>query len=228
MGRILFTPRRATAPVVYPVKYGLLYNFYAVSSAKFITAANAHVPSSAEFDALITACGGQIPAGDSMRDINPLYWIEHSYTNLFGFNGRGTGDRRKLSGIFENTKSVLCTWLTETSGYNAYHSQIGHGSAATNYLDSHNYGYSLRLVVDSPIEINGANAVYVGNDGKRYRCKLIGGVWWLADNLAETKFRNGDWIHGYDGGIYKPISNTEWAALTTAGCCAYNNDWNNV
>jgi hypothetical protein len=46
-------------------------------------------------------------------------------------------------------------------------------------------------------------------------------VEYIADNLAETKYRAGSDI---------PIvtDNAEWAALTSGALCAYDNDWTNV
>lgn len=62
---------------------------------------------------------------------------------------------------------------------------------------------------------------YVGNDGKVYQTVKIGNQIWLAENLAETKFANGDAIPVVTGA-------EAWAALDTAGMCAYNNDADNV
>lgn len=62
---------------------------------------------------------------------------------------------------------------------------------------------------------------YIGNDGKVYRTIKINDKVWTADNLAETKFRDGS-------DIPNVTDNAEWEALTTAGMCAYNNDINNI
>ncbi len=62
-----------------------------------------------------------------------------------------------------------------------------------------------------------------------YRCTVkIGTQVWLADNLCEKKFRNGDYIHGYELGVYTPIPDEDWAALTTDGVCCYNDDTDNI
>jgi len=88
----------------------------------------------------------------------------------------------------------------------------------------------MRLATESELLLDDGliSATYTGNDGKVYRCTKIGTQVWVADNLAETKFRNGDWIPGYDAGVYTPISNAAWAALTTAACCCYNDDTDNI
>lgn len=63
--------------------------------------------------------------------------------------------------------------------------------------------------------------VGVGNDGKVYPTVAIGTQVWMAANLAETKYRNGDTIPTV-------TDNTTWAGLTTGAKCAYNNDESNV
>ena len=68
---------------------------------------------------------------------------------------------------------------------------------------------------------HGQTGTYTGNDGKIYRTICIGTQEWLADNLCETKYRNGD-------SIPEVTDDSAWAALTTGAMCAYNNDWSNV
>ena len=77
------------------------------------------------------------------------------------------------------------------------------------------------LIKDSNTLTDGEGGSYTRNDGKVYRTICIGTQEWLADNLAETKFRNGD-------DIPEVTDNGAWAALETAGMCAYDNDWGNV
>ena len=62
---------------------------------------------------------------------------------------------------------------------------------------------------------------YTGNDGKIYRTVKIGNRVWIADNLAETKYRD-------KSTIPEVTDNSAWAALSTGACCAYNNDHNNI
>jgi hypothetical protein len=50
---------------------------------------------------------------------------------------------------------------------------------------------------------------------------VLTGVEWLAYNLAETKFRNGNTIP-------EITDETDWKEATGAALCAYDNDWNNV
>jgi hypothetical protein len=87
--------------------------------------------------------------------------------------------------------------------------------------ESKKSGLSIRPIKDSTTLSDGETGTYTGNDGKVYRTICIGTQEWVADNLAETKFRNGDDI---------PIvtDNATWDALETAGMCAYDNDDNNI
>lgn len=85
-------------------------------------------------------------------------------------------------------------------------------------------GNAVRLIYTGA----GTPTEYVGNDLKVYPVVEIDGKFYTAQNLAETLFRNNDIIpfHGTDNS--SNFTNAEWGALTTAGCCAYNNDVANV
>jgi len=58
-----------------------------------------------------------------------------------------------------------------------------------------------------------------GNDGRIYRTVRIGDQWWMAENLRETKYRNGD-------DIPEEADDTAWTELSTGARCSYNNDEN--
>lgn len=55
-----------------------------------------------------------------------------------------------------------------------------------------------------------------GNDGKTYQTVKIGNQWWMAENLKETQYRNGN-------DIPEETDNTTWAGLSTGARCACNN-----
>ena len=102
------------------------------------------------------------------------------------------------------------------------------GEVFTSIYGIKNEGYSLRPVrpalLSDPTGDGVACALYIGNDGKRYRTVRIGDQVWLADNLAETKWSDGNYIQGWDADGRVVISNEDWAALTTAAVCVYDND----
>jgi len=196
------------------VKYGYLYNYFTIEDERGITNMGAHVPSRSEYDTLFINC---VNAVDSLRDSNISYWNDSFATNDYNFNGRGSGLRNGWDGGSYMIKSTLDIWCTTISGSNIYIARIIHDGISTSLSFKKTFGFGLRLIVDFPIEINGNSAIYVGNDLRRYKCVLINSVWYLAENLAETKYRNGDLIA-------KVTDNTAWAALTTGAMCAYNND----
>ena len=102
------------------------------------------------------------------------------------------------------------------------------------YFDYRKRGYSIRLVrpvLQSDPETDGIiqNSFYIGNDDKVYGNTKIGNQVWIIENLTETKWNNGDWIKGFDGGIYTPISFQDWIDLDNeAALSVYNNDENLV
>lgn len=66
----------------------------------------------------------------------------------------------------------------------------------------------------------GETSTMNGNDGKVYQTVKIGDQWWMAENLRETQYRNGEPIPEVTGA-------DSWDALLTGARCAYNNDENN-
>jgi uncharacterized protein (TIGR02145 family) len=60
-----------------------------------------------------------------------------------------------------------------------------------------------------------------GNDGKIYQTVKIGNQWWMAENLKETEYRNGN-------AIQNVTDNSIWAGLSTGARCAYDNSESNA
>jgi uncharacterized protein (TIGR02145 family) len=214
-----------TDPIVTPVKYGIIYNGYCISDARGVLPLNCHYPTNAEWDALIAFVGGNSIGGGALKETGFIYFASPNTgaTNLFNFNGRGSGYRSN-GGLFQSINSTCYIWSgtpRSTTGFYVVSllSNIASISAAGYLLFK--YGGSVRPVKDSTTLINGQSGTCMGNDGKLYRTICINGKEWFADNLAETKFRDGSLI---------PIvtDNASWGALTTSGICAYLNDWSNV
>lgn len=224
-------------PPLTAIKYGLLYNWYAANDIRNISSDDEWtVPFHEDWNNLKT-----LVSSDSrlLKESGTTYWGEgNEGTNQLNFNARGGGIRYQ---IFEGLKYNSVYWCKGIydSGYNEY--------TAMFHLDISNYCYfffplysiepyiaaSIRLFRDASeselsLDDGTACAPYIGNDGKVYPTVKIGEKVYLAQNLCETKFRDGSWIEGFDGGVYTPISNAAWVALTTAGVCAYNNDLSNV
>jgi len=66
-----------------------------------------------------------------------------------------------------------------------------------------------------------ATDTMTGNDGKTYKIVKIGNQVWMAENLRETQYRNGNPIPNV-------TSNSEWAYLSTGAYCAYDNSESNA
>lgn len=58
-------------------------------------------------------------------------------------------------------------------------------------------------------------------DGNSYLTVKIGSLWWMAENLKVTHYRNGD-------AITSVSDSATWEDLTTEAYCDYNNNVNNV
>lgn len=219
----------------YCVDYGLLYNWYAATDVRNITSSDDWgVPTITQWDTLrlyLDPAGYTHTniSGGFLKDTGLVYWNTPNTdaSNSVSFNGRGAGYRVDVSGAFESLKSNCWMFASTTPGGNYANSALLYNNSAslvTNQLPDKKYGATVRLMRSSTTLSHGETGTYVGNDGKVYRTICIGTQEWLADNLVETKFRTGDIIpwHGEDNDSV--FTNLEWAALTTAGVCAYNND----
>jgi uncharacterized protein (TIGR02145 family) len=213
-------------PVVAPptLGYGLLYNWYAATDVREIAASGWHVPMYDEFQTLSTALGGNSVSGGKLKEVGLTHWSSPNTgaTNEAGFNGRGAGQRSGVDGSFQylGIYSFIATATDLGASWRIrglYNTSAVLGTFANGYRN----GHTVRLVKDSTTLSHGQTSQYMGNDGHVYSTICIGTQEWLADNLAETKFRTGE-------SIPEVTDNAAWAALTSAGMCAYNNDWNNV
>lgn len=167
--------------------------------------------------------GGATAYSGKLKEIGLTYWDSPNTgaTNELGFNARGGGYRIGADGSFLDIKKTLLI-----------HSKFESSSDSRQYaiakydLDaqinmsggwsSKKNGCSIRLLYVG----TGTPSNYVGNDGKVYRIVQIGTQWWLADNLAETLYRDGSTIPVV-------IDNTAWSALTTGARCVYDNNESN-
>ena len=196
--------------------YGMLYNWYAATDIRNIAPVGWHVPSKAEYDTLIAYLGGSSVAGGKLKEIGTTYWGSPNTgaTNETGFNAILVSYRESYGSFvgtnvtqFRNSSDNSLLRVCEGYAYVDYTSTV----SAYNKV-----GASIRLIKDNSTD----TGIMTGNDGKQYPTVKIdwgsGSQVWLAQNLEETKFRDGSTI---------PIvtDNTAWSNLTTAGACWYNN-----
>lgn len=210
------------------VVYGFRYNWYAMRDSRNIANTGWHVPTESDWSDLSTELGGDSVAGGKLKETGLIHWNDPNTgaTNEAGFNARGAGNRIN-DGTFAGLKSFEVWWIDKDFGedeiygrsllYNSVLFHYSYGSPGTHKK----HGCSIRLVKDSTELEDGESGTYTGNDGKIYDTICIGTKEWLAENLCETKYRNGD-------SIPEVTDNAAWAALTSGAFSAYDNDWDNA
>jgi uncharacterized protein (TIGR02145 family) len=207
--------------VITQVKYGYQYNVYVAINHKNIAPPGWHVATVADYEELrliadpVGSYNSNV-ATNKLRETGITYWTTTSLliTNELGFNARGAGSRQS-NGVFSGLKGVLYFW--EQGGQVASMVYF-----FTTFFTGERYttptqGFSIRCVKDNSTN----TGTMTGNDGKVYPTVKIGNQVWMACNSAETKYRDGT-------AITKVTDATAWAALTTEGYCAYDNDESNV
>ncbi|MDD4971906.1 MAG: FISUMP domain-containing protein [Paludibacter sp.] len=202
------------------VEYGYLYNRYAVADSKNIAAAGWHVPSKTEMESLITEIGGGSNGG-KLKETGLTHWRTPNTgaDNSSGFNGRGSGTRNPYDGTFSviNDQSLIFSSTLNISQPWALYLQYSTGDVSITNLANQRAGGAVRLICDSSTD----PGIYVGNDNRIYQTVKIGSQVWLSENLMETKYRDGT-------AIPEVTNNTTWAGLTTGARCSYSNTESNA
>jgi uncharacterized protein (TIGR02145 family) len=212
------------------LEYGLSYNWYSAIDSRNIANVGWVVPSEANIYSLLDYLADDLTAGGKLKETGLTYWSGTNIgaTNEVGFNGRGHGSRDS-NGTFTNLGSVGQYWTTKDYDPNARVLTTSNNTAASvrSAAPLKISGVAIRLLKTNTALSHGQKGTYIGNDGKIYSTICIGTQEWLSENLAETRFRNGQIIpfEGVNSGYF---TNAEWSGLTSAAVCAYNNDLGNV
>ncbi len=99
-------------------KYGALYNWYAVVDSRGLCPEGWHVPTDAEWDALINPLGGEYIAGGKMKAISDLWDSPNiDATNSSSFSGLPGGFRSNTS--FSHL-SIYGYWWSSTEYTDTY------------------------------------------------------------------------------------------------------------
>lgn len=222
--------------------YGLIYNGYDIDS---IVAYGWTIPTYNDFNTLTQYIESKTPnvsviSGIYLKDTDTTYWydLKAGTTNAYKLNIRGNGYRDADGTYVGGVKDVNnfgyfhINYLSTVYGA-VFNDSEDYVRFQTWGTDAKKHGTALRAIRAATVsEQSLADGTYVqnyvGNDLKQYRAVKIGLQIWLADNLQETKFRNGDIIPFHGSNNDSTFTNAEWAALTTAGVCAYGNDLSNV
>jgi hypothetical protein len=198
---------KPAGPVYAVIKYGYEYNYYALLDSRNMANTGWHVARELEYWTMLGYLGGLSVAGGKMKEIGTSDWSSPNTgaTNSSKFNARPCGCYASSFGGLHfqfhtgcrndysyNGGTARYIWAISNSGQN-----LSGGVTGFNVYTSQ------RLIKDSTTLTNGQEGTYTGNDGKLYRTICIGTQEWLADNLLETKYRNGDTIplitSGLDG-----------------------------
>jgi len=212
--------------------FGALYNWHAATDVRNIAPVGFHVPSKSEYETLLNeidlydAINEYWPlSGGLLKDTSSSYWNSPNTgaTNEYGFNIRGSGGRDGSG--FWSIKEEGYFWLEDESIINPDNGLIAAFTKDAEYAGTSDNGsnkkegYGLRFIADS-----GTPTTATQNNGEVIPCVTIGTQTWTSVNSTETKYQNGEYITGYDGGVYTPISNEAWAALETEAMCFYDDD----
>jgi len=196
--------------------YGLFYNWYAATDERNIAPEGWHVPTSEEWDTLMIYLGGNTVAGGKLKETGNEHWDPPNTgaTDEVGFHARGGGNRDS-EGSCDFLKEYGAFWTaTEAAESSARCVNIAYDSVVIESLETSitqkKDGSSVRLVKDDDTD----TGIMTGNDGKSYLTVKIGTQVWLASNLNETRYRNGDLIP-------EVIDDTEWSELVTGARCYY-------
>lgn len=206
--------------------YGSLYNWYAATDVREISSdADWTVPTKTEVETLLTYLGGAAVAGDKLKETGIKHWEAPNTgaTDEINFKLLPSGYRKTI-GDFQNIYINSYFW-TSTAALATTAYQFDNASndpivsvASTDKIE----GKPVRLVraasVAEQLLADGTYcADYVQNDLTPLKTVKIGTQVWTAENLSETKFRNGD-------AITEVTDDTAWGLLATEGFCYYDNN----
>lgn len=177
-------------------KHVFLYNRYAVvDNRKIFSHDDWDLPSHAMLTNLSTFLGGGSVAGGKMKDTGFDYWSSPNTgaTNSTKLSFRGTGSRNGRGVISSVFKTFPFHKLGDSGNLHAQVSYNSESFSLNVYLNSiWREGTCVRGVKMNTSLSEGQIGYYVGNNKKVYKTVCVMGVEWLAENLAETEFRNGD------------------------------------
>ena len=130
------------------IKYGKLYNWYAVNDSRGLAPAGWHIPTDAEWTILSDYLGGKDAAGTKMK--STIGWAKNGNgTNSSGFSGL-QGGNRGYDGAFYNIGYIGNWWSsTENDSNNAWFRNLNYfnGNVYRNNLNKA-YGFSVRCLRD--------------------------------------------------------------------------------
>lgn len=203
------------------VRYGLLYNWFAVVDANFCPS-NWSVISYSDITSIVTYYGGATVAGGHLKKEGLFGWSSpntgadnSSNFSLFG------GGARNSEGSFRVLKQDGYYWTnSEDSTYYAWDYIVYYNSAAINVQP-----YSLKVCgFYTRLKYTGSGnpgAQLVDYDKNIYNIININGNYYTKENWKCTHLNNGT-------NIPEVTNDTDWENMTTKALCAPQNNWNYV
>jgi len=163
-------------PRLQTPQFGLLYNWHTISDGRGIAPTDWRVASDSDWTNLENYLGAN--PGTQLKPPN-------SFNALFA-------GLRNSAGTYSNFNAQGYWWTSiQASSTNGVARIIGGGSTITRvtYYNK-NVGLSIRCVRDN----QPPSSIVIDSDNNTYTWTKIGSQYWLAQNLATTKYNNGDSI----------------------------------
>jgi uncharacterized protein (TIGR02145 family) len=137
-------------PISNKETYGALYNWYAVSTRE-LCPSGWHVPSIAEWDALINYLRGEGEAGGKLKETGTEHWFSPNTgaTNESGLTALPGGSRNN-AGDYTNIGSSAAWWSSTEYDQNSVYvySISSNNSIVLRNLDYKHNGFSVRCIKD--------------------------------------------------------------------------------
>ena len=135
----------------YVPVYGRLYNWYAVNDVRGLAPEGWHVPTDEEWHTLVDYLGGNLIAGDKLKETGTERWSSPNIgaTNESGFSGL-PGGYRSHNGPFYSFGYYAFFWSASSfSGHGAWARGLGCNSSCVSRGYSYmRFGLSVRCVRD--------------------------------------------------------------------------------
>lgn len=208
-------------PITANVKYGYLYNFYAVSNPLFAPE-GWHIPTNADWYTLANTIDGFIYPTNAMKTTGTDYW-GYTYpevTNSTGMSLKGGGYRMNTDGYFGYLKSQSWFWADNYDSDNVWMVRISSSNGKLGYYSTawpKYQGASVILIKNNSTLVDNL----IDLDGNVYDVVKVGNQVFTVGNWACTKLNDGT-------PIPKVTDGDEWGYLETMALCAYDNDESNV
>lgn len=200
------------------IKYGYLYNWYAVNDENGFAPEGWHVATADDWYELIAYMGGSYEAGLKAKETGTEYWYTANGLDAYDMSLRGGGLRNHL-GEFSSLKLQGVYWTPLDIGGGFAHvaviNDVGPHLGESNILKRN--GCSVRYVKDD----SNNTGVMVGNDGTVYPTVKIGNQVWTSKDSIETQYRG-------EVPIYNLTDPGDWEIAVQGAYCAYDNDEDNA